>query len=93
MCHNATPAATQGVGGGGGGCGGTRCLQHSQPVRAHLTDGSTNVPRTRSVPFVLVSAWPSPPQEELNAIDATFLPKPFDFPDVIRTIQTLSKKN
>lgn len=40
-------------------------------------------------PFVLVSAWPAPPEEELSAIDAQFLPKPFDFPDVIQTIQQL----
>lgn len=40
-------------------------------------------------PFVLVSAWPKPPQEKLDEIQASFLPKPFDFPDVIQTIQTL----
>ena len=40
-------------------------------------------------PFVLVSAWPRPSSEELDAIDATFLPKPFDFPDVVATIQNL----
>lgn len=40
-------------------------------------------------PFVLVSAWPSPPKHELEAIRARFLPKPFDFPDVIQTIQDL----
>lgn len=40
-------------------------------------------------PFVIVSAWPRPPQSELDAIDAKFLPKPFDFPDVIRTVQML----
>ena len=40
-------------------------------------------------PFVLVSAWPAPSEEDLAAIDAKFLPKPFDFPDVIRTIQQL----
>jgi len=40
-------------------------------------------------PFVLVSAWPSPTQEELKKLNAHFLPKPFDFPDVIKTIQTL----
>lgn len=41
-------------------------------------------------PFVLVSAWPAPTQSELDALNAEFLPKPFDFPDVIRTIQRLS---
>ena len=43
-------------------------------------------------PFVLVSAWPSPSQEELTALQAEFLPKPFDFPDVIGTIQKLMEK-
>lgn len=41
-------------------------------------------------PFVCVSAWPRPEQSVLDAIQAEFLPKPFDFPDVIRTIQRLS---
>ena len=41
-------------------------------------------------PFVLVSAWPSPPKEELQELGAVFLPKPFDFPDVINTIQNLT---
>ena len=40
-------------------------------------------------PMVLVSAWPRPPQEELDAIRARFLPKPFDFSDVVQTIRTL----
>lgn len=44
-------------------------------------------------PFVLVSAWPSPTASELEKIDAVFLPKPFDFPDVIQTIQKLTSKN
>jgi CheY-like chemotaxis protein len=43
-------------------------------------------------PFVLVSAWPAPAETELDAIDAKFLPKPFDFPDVIQTIQELMQK-
>lgn len=42
-------------------------------------------------PFVLVSAYPSPSQEQLDKIDALFLSKPFDFPDVIRTVQSLSQ--
>lgn len=42
-------------------------------------------------PFVLVSAWPAPSQEKLNQIHASFLPKPFDFPDVIQTIQRLTQ--
>jgi two-component SAPR family response regulator len=41
-------------------------------------------------PFVLVSAWPSPSNEKLREINAAFLPKPFDFPDVVRTIQMLA---
>lgn len=40
-------------------------------------------------PFVLVSAWPRPEQSLLDEINALFLPKPFDFPDVIGTIQRL----
>ncbi len=40
-------------------------------------------------PFVLVSAWPRPEQSLLDNINAQFLPKPFDFPDVIGTIQRL----
>jgi len=43
-------------------------------------------------PFVLVSAWPAPSENELAAIDAKFLPKPFDFPDVIQTIQQLMQE-
>ena len=43
-------------------------------------------------PFVLVSAWPPPTSTELEKIDAVFLPKPFDFPDVIQTIQKLTRK-
>jgi CheY-like chemotaxis protein len=44
-------------------------------------------------PFVLVSAWPPPTEEDLQKIGAEFLPKPFDFPDVIQTIQKLTKQN
>jgi len=40
-------------------------------------------------PILLVSAWPPPTQEELGAIQAKFLPKPFDFADIVRTIQAL----
>ena len=40
-------------------------------------------------PFVLVSAWPSPSKETLQEIQAQFLPKPYDFPDVVQTIQKL----
>lgn len=41
-------------------------------------------------PFVLVSAWPAPPDSKLNAINARFLAKPFDFADVVKTIQDLT---
>lgn len=44
-------------------------------------------------PFVLVSAWPTPSATDLEKIGATFLPKPFDFPDVIQTIQKLTKQS
>jgi DNA-binding NtrC family response regulator len=40
-------------------------------------------------PFVLVSAWPPPTDQKLQEIRANFLPKPFDFPDVVQTIQRL----
>lgn len=40
-------------------------------------------------PFVLVSAWPAPPDSKLKEIGAKFLPKPFDFADVVKTIQDL----
>lgn len=43
-------------------------------------------------PFVLVSAWPAPSTETLKEINAEFLPKPFDFPDVVQTIQRLSQE-
>lgn len=45
--------------------------------------------RGENRPFVLVSAWPSPSKEKLAEIRADFLPKPFDFPDVVQTIQKL----
>lgn len=48
--------------------------------------------RGETRPFVLVSAWPAPSEKELAAIQAQFLPKPFDFPDVIRTIQHLLQR-
>lgn len=43
-------------------------------------------------PFVLVSAWPAPNKEKLAELGAEFLPKPFDFPDVVQTIQRLSPR-
>jgi len=45
--------------------------------------------RGENRPFVLVSAWPPPTDEKLQEIRANFLPKPFDFPDVVQTIQKL----
>jgi len=42
-------------------------------------------------PFVLVSAWPRPEADLLQKLNAEFLPKPFDFPDVVATIQKLSQ--
>lgn len=44
-------------------------------------------------PFVLVSAWPPPSADQLDKIGAVFLPKPFDFPDVIQTIQRLTSRD
>ncbi|MCL4263217.1 MAG: response regulator [Anaerolineae bacterium] len=44
-------------------------------------------------PFVLVSAWPRPSDETLNQVNAAFLPKPFDFPDVVETIQNLANNH
>lgn len=41
-------------------------------------------------PLVLVSAWPKPDQETLDSISAAFLPKPFDFPDVVNTLKALA---
>lgn len=43
-------------------------------------------------PFVLVSAWPAPSSETLRDLQAEFLPKPFDFPDVVHTIQRLASR-
>lgn len=45
--------------------------------------------RGENRPFVLVSAWPPPTDATLKKIRANFLPKPFDFPDVVQTIQKL----
>lgn len=41
-------------------------------------------------PLVLVSAWLPPAQEELQRLNAKFLPKPFDFSDLVQTIQSLT---
>ena len=44
-------------------------------------------------PLVLVSAWPRPDQSELAAIQAEFIAKPFDFSDVVQTIQKLVNRS
>lgn len=49
--------------------------------------------RGEARPLVLVSAWPPPSAETLAELNASFLPKPFDFPDVVNTIQRLSNTN
>lgn len=49
--------------------------------------------RGETRPIVLVSAWPSPPKDQLQQIQAAFLPKPFDFPDVVQTVQKLALEN
>lgn len=46
--------------------------------------------RGETRPLVLVSAWPPPPRQELERLNAKFLPKPFDFPDLVQTIQSLT---
>lgn len=71
-------------------------------TKAHLFFFDIRLPRKTGVelaaelrargetrPFVLVSAWPAPPRKKLAAIQAEFLSKPFDFPDVVQTIQRL----
>ncbi len=48
--------------------------------------------RGETRPLVLVSAWPAPTTAEVAELDAQFMAKPFDFPDVIKTIQKLVEK-
>ena len=48
--------------------------------------------RGETRPLVPVSAWPPPTDDKLKQLNAKFLPKPFDFPDVIQTIQDLTQK-
>ncbi len=43
-----------------------------------------------SRPFLLVSAWPAPATEKLEAIQASFIAKPFDFSDIVSKIQELT---
>lgn len=42
-------------------------------------------------PLLLVSAWPSPSEQKLADLRAHFLPKPFDFTQMVQTIQTLAQ--
>lgn len=42
-------------------------------------------------PILIVSAYNRPDSAELDEIDAAFQPKPFDFEEIVRTIQTLVK--
>lgn len=42
-------------------------------------------------PIVIVSAYNRPEQSVLDAIGAAFQPKPFDFDEIVHTIQTLVK--
>ena len=42
-------------------------------------------------PFLLVSAWPSPPAEQLASIQASFIAKPFDFSDIVAKVQELAQ--
>ncbi len=43
--------------------------------------------RGETRPLLLVSAWPSPDKMDLESINAYFLPKPFNFGDIVSTIQ------
>ncbi len=45
--------------------------------------------RGETRPMILVSAWPTPARTDLEAVDAVFLPKPFDFPEFVQTIQKM----
>lgn len=40
-------------------------------------------------PMLVVSAYHPPLQSELEAIGAAFMPKPFDFPEIVGVIQQL----
>ncbi len=43
-------------------------------------------------PILIVSAYQPPPDEELQALNAKFHPKPFDFPSLINTVRQLINK-
>jgi DNA-binding response OmpR family regulator len=45
-----------------------------------------------SRPFLLVSAWPAPDPVYLNAIQASFIAKPFDFSDIVTKVQELTQR-
>jgi DNA-binding response OmpR family regulator len=40
-------------------------------------------------PVLIVSAYQPPPRSELEALNATFMPKPFDFAGIVSKIQDL----
>ena len=40
-------------------------------------------------PFLIVSAYHPPSNSELNALDAAFMPKPFDFAGIVGIIQNM----
>ena len=40
-------------------------------------------------PFLIVSAYQPPASSELKELDASFMPKPFDFAGIVGTIQSL----
>jgi len=42
-------------------------------------------------PIVIVSAYNRPDDSVLEELQAAFQPKPFDFPEIVQTIQTLVK--
>ena len=45
--------------------------------------------RGETRPFIFVSGFPAPADEELARLNARFLPKPFVFPDMLAMIQQL----
>ena len=44
-------------------------------------------------PILIVSAYQPPPDGELQALNARFHPKPFDFPSLIKTVRQLIDKD
>ena len=45
--------------------------------------------RGETRPILIVSAYQPPPRTQLESLGAHFMPKPFDFPDIVSTIQSL----